>query len=153
MMHLSNRQETYKRTFLNSEVSPSGCREWKGHLSNKGYAKIREAGGGKMLACHRLSYEAYWGPIPDGMLVMHKCDNRKCIEPNHLVLGTNDQNIMDMVKKGRSSRGLTCEQALEIRRLGAEGVKQKDIALLMGCAPNTVSRIINRVRRPIIAGE
>lgn len=151
---LTSAQETAKRTFLNSKLGGNGaCQEWQGHLSNKGYGKIRGAFGGKMLFAHRVAYEAYWGSIPDGMQVRHGCDNRKCINPMHLYIGSNDDNIGDMVERKRSSRGLTCEQVLEIRRLHSEGASRRALAAMFGCHYSTITRIITRERRPYVPGE
>jgi hypothetical protein len=66
------------------------------HIGNKVYRKVRS---------HRLSYEFYKGEIPSGMLVCHKCDNRECINPEHLFLGTQKDNLLDMRRKGRSLHG------------------------------------------------
>ena len=80
--------------------------------------------GGKTRKAHRLSYEHYVGPIPDGQIVRHTCDVAACVNPNHLVLGTNADNSADMVRRGRSLDGernhkakLTAPDVLEMRRL------------------------------------
>jgi hypothetical protein len=106
----------------------SGCILWKGRTTKR-YGTIE---GG--LRAHRVSYELFIGPIPDGMCVLHRCDNPPCINPNHLFVGTHADNINDKVSKGRQSRGekqweakLTEDQVREIRLLYASspGVKKK----------------------------
>jgi hypothetical protein len=84
---------------------PDSCHPWIGATA-VGYGRI--AAGGKrglVLGAHRLTYELFIGPIPDGLWVLHRCDNRRCCNPSHLFLGTHLQNMRDMRRKGRSNRG------------------------------------------------
>ena len=84
----------------------TGCWVWTGCARNpKGYACIIV--GGKRDLAHRASYREHVGPIPDGLCVLHKCDNHKCINPDHLFLGTRGDNNRDRTRKGRSARGVT----------------------------------------------
>lgn len=81
----------------------ASCWIWIGGLVGVGYGEVWF--GGKYWASHRLSYTVYKGEIPDGMEVCHTCDNRKCINPEHLFVGTRKDNAEDMSKKGRALRG------------------------------------------------
>lgn len=95
----------------------SGCWLWTSYWDNKGYG-IMSYG----RKAHRESFELYVGPIPDGYYVCHKCDTPCCVNPNHLFIGTTQENTKDRHSKGRSARGersgpakLTEEQVREIR--------------------------------------
>lgn len=103
-----------------SKQAENGCIEWTGGIENTGYAHIRFHG--NRLYVHRASWIAHHGEIPKGKLVLHKCDNRKCLNPEHLFLGTQKDNQADMTRKGRGRYGtrngratLTDEQVMKIR--------------------------------------
>ena len=91
------------------KIPEAGCWIWMGATQVRGYGEILSSNR-KMLA-HRASYEAFVGPIPKGMYVCHACDNVYCVNPNHLFLGTQKQNLQDMAAKGRSTRGERNPQA------------------------------------------
>jgi hypothetical protein len=80
-------------------VTESGCWIWIGHDNPGGYGAVRV--GRKMLKAHRVAWMVHRGPIPKGMCVLHKCDVRPCINPDHLFLGTYADNSRDMIAKGR----------------------------------------------------
>lgn len=97
------------RLLKNSSVKPSGCREWDLGRNRGGYGQssFRRKGVG----AHRLSYAAFNGVVKQGLYVLHRCDNPPCINPKHLFLGTDLDNVRDMLKKGRDNyrkRQQTC---------------------------------------------
>lgn len=77
-----------------------GCWLWTGGLISSGYGSFHSARSPQV--AHRFSYRTWRGPIPGGLLVLHKCDVRSCVNPEHLFLGTYTDNMVDMVRKGRS---------------------------------------------------
>ena len=83
-----------------STTSLTECVEHRGCCLPNGYGKLGR--GGKTWLAHRYAWHAAFGPIPEGMHVCHKCDNRRCIRPDHLFLGTRQDNMQDMIAKGRA---------------------------------------------------
>jgi len=128
------------------------CWLWLGTIRN-GFGYGVFSLNGKNEPAHRVSYELYKGPIPDGMFVLHNCDNRVCMNPAHLRLGTQQANMKDKVTRGRSARGeqngiakLTEKEVLEIRRLYAKGVyTHAALAELFKVSPKTVFKILKRL--------
>lgn len=89
---------------------PNDCWEWMAGGLKSGHGRIRAYG--RMILCHRFSWELVNGPIPEGegyhgTCVLHKCDNPPCVNPAHLFLGTNNDNVQDKVKKNRHQKGIT----------------------------------------------
>ncbi len=93
-------QRFSKKYLINEDTD---CWEWQNATNNIGYGMFRWKTG-KMRTAHRASYELHKGPIPAGLSVCHKCDNPKCVNPDHLWVGTLKDNAQDMVAKGRNAR-------------------------------------------------
>jgi hypothetical protein len=95
-----------------------GCWTWTGSLSGHGYGTICLDGRGTQTGAHRASWLLHHGEIPRGLYVLHKCDNRACVRPDHLYLGTHQQNMTDMARKNRGGNSKLClEEASQILRL------------------------------------
>jgi len=101
---LNSRNADYRRNFRrNFYISDSGCWEWVGSMDRNGYGSFSM--NGKSMGAHRASWLLYEGDIPEGMLLCHKCDNPSCVNPGHLFLGTQSDNMRDAYNKGRIKRG------------------------------------------------
>lgn len=145
----------------------TGCWEWRGATNSNGYGilspeKRGHRAGAKMSRAHRVSWELAHGPIPDGMCVLHHCDNPPCVNPAHLFLGTPADNAADRAAKGRNGRPagsgngnakLTDADVLAIRvrhRAGLQGRggpnSTGSLAREYGVGRTTVKRIIRRER-------
>jgi len=120
------------------KTHPSGCWVWTANRNNKGYGLFRPGGTAPKELAHRLSYADAFGPIPQGGLILHSCDNRLCVNPAHLRVGTFKDNVADMDERGRrvsnARRGaanpntkMTERQIINIRRDYVAGVPIKTI--------------------------
>ena len=132
----------------------SDCIMWDKSVDKDGYGQVTS--NGRTRRAHRVVWENHFGPIPDGLLVCHHCDNPGCVNIDHLFLGTNKDNIRDCVNKGRKSlwrpRGsdspsakLSHDHVEEIRRL-LSSHSQTEIARQFGVTPSAISRIATGAR-------
>jgi len=131
----------FDRLFDRAIPQENGCWNYIGPLSNVGYGKISHRY--KHLSAHRAAYDLCVGNIPDGLYVLHKCDNRACVNPTHLFLGTQKDNVQDCIAKGRR-RGramLTAEEVRMIKSLLRQGHLIPKVAEQFGVARSTIGMI------------
>jgi hypothetical protein len=144
---------------FNKKISKvtSGCWEWNACRFDDGYGRF--VVNAKVVLAHRMSYQIHVGVIPDNLLVLHKCDNPPCVNPEHLFVGTHQDNTDDMIAKGRGYRGNeetrphgeSCYNSkfkdgdiVSIRLRAAEGAKTKDLAKLYDVQESAIRKIITR---------
>jgi HNH endonuclease len=118
------------------------CVEWTGPIRKDGYGYLNRSG--KRQYAHRVAWQERYGLIPNGLFVCHTCDNRKCVNPGHLFLGTIQDNTADMVKKNRQVKGeqqhlakLNKEKVKDIRKLNGV-LSQRKVAALYGVDQNAI---------------
>lgn len=127
----------------------TGCWQWTSSTQEGRYGVIWFADGKSKLA-HRVSFELHVGPIPEGLLICHRCDNGLCVNPDHLFLGTTKDNHDDMVSKGRGPRQagewnpgskLTITQVEQIRQLKDSKLSQNEVATSFSVSRGTIRDI------------
>lgn len=134
-------------------TAPSTCIEWQGPLKQDGYGAVSWEG--QATTAHRVAYTLAKGLIPDGLQVRHTCDNRRCCNPDHLILGTQRENMADRRERpkkwGWGAKGeasgkakLTNEQVIDIRLRYAMGETAKAIAKDIGMSHSAVQNITSR---------
>lgn len=142
----------------------TGCWEWTKQKTKDGYGRFMISY--KSYRAHRASWEIHHGPIPEGMCVLHKCDNPSCVNPDHLFLGTQQDNMKDMRRKGRGydiskclvkakgippikrgesngSAKITDRVVHEIRSRYKEIKSQRKLSVIYGVARSQIQRIVN----------
>lgn len=123
--------EKFNEKFIPEPMS--GCWLWVSAYFTNGYGYVTD--GGRNRRASRVAYELFCGPIPKGLLVRHSCDNKSCVNPAHLLVGTDQDNSNDAVRRGRVAKGeragrakLTDAQVAEIRLRRATGESSVTIA-------------------------
>ena len=142
-------RERFEEKYVKGSIDQ--CWEWNANKLPKGYGMIGAGGrlNRRQAYAHRVAYQLYVGEIPKGMLVCHRCDNPSCVNPTHLFLGTQKDNIQDCVKKGRNKNGnskgekngrakLTVEDVLVIR---ASTLTSKKLALEYGVTAENIGLV------------
>lgn len=124
---------------------PNGCWLWTNSLNRAGYGRLGV--GDTIVLAHRFSYELHKGPIEDGLGCLHRCDNPACVNPDHLFLGTQNDNIQDMINKKRNSlplmrAKLTESDVLAIRQLHKAGERLVTLGKRYNVTPETISDIV-----------
>lgn len=132
--------------FLQRVEKTDTCWLWKGNKKENGYGRYF-IGSGRYIRAHRFSWSHLNGEIPKGLLVLHKCDVRECVKPDHLYLGTHKDNMRDMRLKGRVASRLTYSQVTEIRKTYQRGVpgefSQMGLAKKYGVGYSHIAAIVN----------
>lgn len=118
----------------------SGCWIWVGSKSKTGYGKITFHG--EQIYAHRAMWEALNGLIPDGLSVLHKCDNPPCVNPNHLFLGTLKDNSYDRDTKGRS--GTAKLKPSDVKEIRESNLQPKELASKYNIKTRTVYEILSK---------
>lgn len=146
-------QALQQRFFRQIQVDLSnGCWNWIGVMNSNGYGRFSFRN--KYHLAHRFFFENYLGPISHGFNVCHRCDNRRCVNPAHLWLGTQSQNLSDAAAKNRmfrpdttgeynGNRKLDWSKVREIRRLLLGGTKKSQVAKQFDVSPTTITYISN----------
>ena len=130
--NLGRREPVVERFWKYVEKTDT-CWLWTGAKDGGGYGVIGMGGvGGKDEKAHRLSYMIHKGPIPDGKLILHSCDNPPCVNPAHLDPGTLQKNAEDRAIRGRQTRKLQPAQIVQIRKLIKAGMRLTSIANQFG---------------------
>lgn len=137
-------ENSIENFWLNVNKIPGGCWEWTAALNSSGYGSWSVKR--RQVKAHRISYEMAKGAIPDGLHVLHDCDNRKCVNPGHLFLGTNAENIEDRVAKDRSYRKIGSKDVQEIIAKCKAGALQREVAAEYGVTQSHVSKLCKSAR-------
>jgi hypothetical protein len=124
----------------------TGCWEWRSNIQVNGYGHMKHSG--KTRSVHRISYEMHKGLIPVGAYVLHRCDNRRCVNPSHLFLGSALDNILDMRQKLRHTFGekspnvkLDEKKVLQMYALFDRGIGTPTVSRRFGISKNLAWRI------------
>jgi len=128
-----------------------GCINWMGYTYGGRYGGITIDQ--KSVRVHRLSWELFYGKIPKGLLVCHHCDNTLCVNPTHLFLGTQKDNMQDMYKKNRQAPNcgslngrakVTENNVIEIRKNFKKGLSLKELSIKHKLSECQIGKIVNR---------
>ncbi len=121
------------------------CWEWVGSRMWQGYGNFSRLGRSSCMRAHRASWELHVGPVPDGLFVLHRCDNRGCVAPHHLFLGTAADNTADMMSKGRDGLSkMTDDEKREALCKLAAGESALEVAAMYGVSRSLMYKLKNK---------
>lgn len=144
------RGQTPTERFLEKgNLVETGCIEWQSTMHRNGYGKFWYEGETQL--AHRVCHVLFKGPIPEGLHVLHKCDNRKCVNPEHLYAGTPRENVIDKIERFQGTyhgmAKMSFEEVQEARELYKTGLSQQKIADKYGVCQTTIScYILGKIR-------
>lgn len=139
--YLANlRERMDKHTGLPTE--PKGCREWRAGSGGDGYGSIGVSG--KVMRAHRVAWALHHNtPIPQGLQIIHICNNPRCVNPEHLGLGTPSENMQHRSLSGRHGRAkLTYDDVVLARKLAAKGISVRELAERYKVTHMTMYRVV-----------
>lgn len=149
---LPNYLEIIKKTLESrTKKNEQGCWIWQGSKHRQGYGHL--VFNRKVELTHRVSWVLYYGEIPKGIKVCHKCDVPSCCNPEHLFLGTQNENVQDMMNKGRKITNvpatrrikLTWNQVQDIKKIHAEGMTRKELQEKYSVSACCIFKILNGI--------
>lgn len=143
---------TFVDRFFKKVKKSDGCWLWTGNLNECGYGTIGSGKNGKTILSNRACWLIHKGKIPDGLCVLHKCDNPACVNPDHLWIGTHAENMIDRQNKGRTPKGSLCgrvklteEIVLSIRKDHSLGMTRLAVAKKYNTSRTSAFAIIHRL--------
>ena len=135
--------------FWNHVQKTESCWPWIGARHRNGYGAMNYSG--RIMRVHRISWLINNGAIPEGKQILHTCDNPLCVNPDHLFVGTNSDNMADKVRKGRQAKGenqgsskLQENSVREIRQKYQQGISQRELAKQYNVSTPAISQIVTK---------
>lgn len=135
----ASRKRTLEDRFWAKVHKTDGCWIWRGARTPYGYGQLRV--GSETAYAHRIAYSLAHGPLPDGSVVCHHCDNPACVRADHLFIGTHADNCRDKILKGRAARKLDPDKVRAIRRSNGN---RSDLAREYGVDPSMIDHVRDR---------
>lgn len=136
------KEDAMQRFLEKVKVVKNGCHEWQALLHRDGYGKFSLDS--KTVSAHRAAYRLLKGAIPTGKMVLHTCDNRKCVNPEHLYIGTAKDNVRDKVERCSwwGTMKFTNEEIAKCKSLYESGLSQEEVGKRLNMDQTTVSRFV-----------
>lgn len=133
--------------FWSKVAKGEGCWEWQASLNTHGYGQFTTQKGCEARQAYRVAYELTFGPIPNGGHILHQCDNKLCVRPDHLRLGNHAENMREAGERGRMRRGELAPGAKltadDVRQIRASGKSRDELGAEFGVNPRYISEIVS----------